>query len=248
MVFVEGDPTYVPGDSLLGVVAITRLGQSSPSCTGVMIKSDIVLTAAHCVCNGVNGQIYVGSGPPAPTSRFYRIASSYPRGGCGKGQPAGMIPNKDIAVMLLRDAVTDPHVKFLPFAADPVVEGATQFRIVGFGATNLDGTSFPQRKQHGKVFKNQIGKTEIVAGIDDKVDSCNGDSGGPLLVAPDGTAGGDDDLPTLSLAGTISRSVPGALRSCGYGTIFERLEPDTRSWIDQAIVTLRKRAMATPVR
>jgi len=76
---------------------------------------------------------------------------------------------------------------------------------------------------------------EIVAQNLSGADSCDGDSGGPLLVTKTGDGGtGDGYLSSYFLAGITSRGIAGANPRCGAGGIYERLTPATTHWIRTA--------------
>ena len=234
---VNGWP--VPAGELRGVVGLLFNGKNLPECTGTLIQPDIVLTATHCVCHNPNAGIvaYVGDGPPRPGEPLYRAAAYVSRARCGDA----IGPGKDLAVVRLvaRVSTTNP----IMLADDRLVRTATLFQITGFGATDFDGTVYRFDKLFAQVRPNELTTAEIVAGMNDSSDTCLGDSGGPLLVAPNG--GASVDFRTWKLAGVTSRAIDGAPRNCGYGTVFELLNNDARVWLGNAVAALRK-AAATP--
>ena len=152
-----------------------------------------------------------------------------------------------------------PVKQAAPVAFAPVAlpDKAAAFRVAGFGAIDLDATVYTWEKREAPVQKVSSDCTgnqgalsdadkfgckpheEIVAGQRRSPDTCEGDSGGPLLVAADGTAGAPSAA-NLTLAGVTSRSIDGAQRSCGYGGIYERLTVGARQRISSEIAKFHR--------
>jgi secreted trypsin-like serine protease len=227
------------------VVGITYFGRRQPECTGSLIAPSYVLTAAHCLCGvqGATKHVMIGNDPIIGAgATYYKVISHK----AAMSDPCrGLKSGVDLAVLKLENPVSGvvPHA----LAEDALTNGATQFRIVGFGAVNTAGTLFTYKKQEAAVpaisiacnaaddekYNCQQGK-EIVAGQRNSPDTCKGDSGGPLLVS----INGDGGLPTstdLRVAGVTSRGVQPSPATCGYGGIYERVDKDARLWISDAI-------------
>ncbi len=259
------DGTPVPPATYLATIGILRPGQNVIACTGSLIRANIVLTAAHCVCGGVNGRVYVGTDPAFPSGpssgRYYDIAASEPALSCKKYQDAKaqgsgssvLRQYADLAVLKLARRVPN-SVTPLSIAGDALVANATSFRVIGFGAIDRDGRVYRTEKREASVTAvsndcrgNRDGQAdgdyygcqpgeEIVAGQRRSPDTCNGDSGGPLLTTAQGTSG-SGAREHYVLAGVTSRPIQNSPRACGYGGLYERLTPASRNWID---ATLRK--------
>ncbi|MCW5891163.1 MAG: trypsin-like serine protease [bacterium] len=186
----------------VGAVMVSFEGDVVGLCSGTLVASDVVLTAAHCLegevldagiylsPNGVQESFHPGIG--AVVHAEYR---------------AGVAAWADIALLFLAEPVTD--VTPLPWAT-AVPRPRTHATIVGFGADGAGGAAGTKRegevrvKRCPKVFRRAgLAKGQLRTSICWKPkrrtsDTCRGDSGGPLIVggAVAGlTSGGFPDCP-----------------------------------------------------
>ncbi len=247
--------TTVDSGALPQVVGLTYGTHDMPACTGTLIRADIVLTAAHCVCTVPPAFVFVGDDPRRDASGrrkglYYQVQAWRAAYRCGADRSHRGL---DVAVLKLMYPV--PDVPPIGFATEPLVDRATSFRIAGFGAIDRRGRVFRYTKEEASVdlvssacrnttdgiadasrYRCEAGQ-ELVAGKPRSADTCVGDSGGPLLVAPDGTSG-ERSGRDFTLAGVTSCGVKGSTAACGDGGIYERLGPDVRDWIGRAIAAM----------
>lgn len=246
--------------AVVGLIYPARFDATRPPlCTGTLISSDIVLTAAHCACGdfrptdifiGWDERQRIGAGYYPVRSNGIAVGSA-----CANGTTSGRLKQfRDLALVRLARNVTEAAP--IGVAEDALVDRATGFRIVGFGAIDRRGIRLPGRKYQGSVQVTNLTcrsssgvdvattygcmpGQEIVAASRIGTDTCKGDSGGPLFVAEDGTAG-PPTLGDLVLAGVTSRSTTKPSTPCGEGGIYERLNDETRNWIEQESQRLRR--------
>jgi Trypsin len=234
------------GDS--EVVALGFVG-GQVTCSGVMLKKRIILTAAHCTC------------PPfgPPTVVYYDsvvTTSSHSIGVSGQPhrlseadcpQDAKAFFGNDVAILVT--AADVPARSFARTASAAEEQAAATVSIFGYGRTSYVDTGgartfatgvaiasrqcterlTPDPSHAGDTAQTRYGCTpdrEFVAGSPwgNKPDSCAGDSGGPAFIR---TAEGTTDAIVM---GVVSRAVLTGL--CGDGGVYALLTPDSVKWIE----------------
>lgn len=198
-----------------------------PFCTGVLVAPDVVLTAGHCVGGATHvSPGLVDLGDVEGRTRI-RAKAAHP----------AWITTLDVAVLLLESPVSGPVAGLAPEPTD----GDT-VHIVGWGATDEAGSIYPSAlmaaaatvwdadcsgADWGCMTAVQPGG-ELVAG-GEGVDSCSGDSGGPLYAGP-------PDAPLL--VGLTSRGIDTDGPNCGDGGIYVRADA-ALGWAEGEVAALR---------
>jgi secreted trypsin-like serine protease len=202
-------------------------------CTGTLIAPNVVLTAGHCL--QLHTRVFVGN-DVEKAGRTLRIARHvrHPKWDAHY--------NNDLMLLILEKPVTG--VKPRALATTSLIDAAIDGRVVGFGTTDLAGTTGFGLKQQtdvpivskacsgkvkgktdGAVYGCHLGR-EIVAGKPLlNHDTCKGDSGGPIYVA--------DGKGKWFLAGVTSRGTDLAQTMCGDGGLYTRVDK-YRDWIASA--------------
>jgi hypothetical protein len=162
------------------VVALVDLGDRG-GCTATLIGPHTAITAAHCFL-----------GPSARTLRVF-MGTSLAEGGMfsavsdARSHPsfdATTLAN-DVAVFTFRDELPAAPVALDARTLDASFVGTT-FTAVGFGTTS-SATADTGEKRAGTARISAVSADEITV-TPDPAQPCRGDSGGPMLLAPDAIA------------------------------------------------------------
>ena len=197
-------------------------------CTGTLIGKNVVLTAGHCAQFAT--RVFFGN-DVTKKGTTVRVSKRIKHPRYHKGR------HNDLLVLILETTAT---VAPRAIADADLIDHATHGRVVGFGATDVNGMFGYGIKRQVDVPMASPGCNGAVNGQDDHVaygcdvgyeivagkpllerDTCSGDSGGPFYVADGGA---------WLVAGATSRATDSAASTCGDGGVYVRVDKYV-SWI-----------------
>ena len=174
-------------------------------CTGTMLTADDVLTAAHCVPNGLNGltSAVVASGNTLASSVAVdvRRVSVHP-GYVPVGEASPIAAFNDVAILHLASPLNIPT---LPIVTSQQVVVGDIISIFGYG-TDENGRFNGEDLQSGEMLVSDVDANHIAANFTgDGSNTCQGDSGGPAILS---TAKGPGIVGTTSTGTSLTCSPP----------------------------------------
>jgi len=200
-----------------------------PECTGTLVAPRVVVTAAHCLLEESDSgdfgpalsptdvSVVVGAVDPMSASAAQTHAvdvvwanETFPG---DEILTTGMTDEHDIGVLVLARDVAGivPTPVLDPVLLDDELAPRRMLRVAGYGATDRRGWDENSLLHVGEVPFIERSDRELIAGDPDAVDTCYGDSGGPLYV---------DTGDGLRLVGVNSRGVDSYRETCDSGTVF----------------------------
>jgi len=252
---IIGGVNVAPSDPVARttVLIIAKEFNSTSICTGSIIDTDLVLTAAHCV-GLMTGRAEVvvafrtqaeGSGPVIAVADRERPADFLGRARLGP------YDWHDIAVLRLARPIPPGFgvAKILPDRS--LLQAGRRVLLAGYGMNmpvtpedpRIDNGAGTLRKVDQVVIEPKHGQTEFLVSLTGGKGSCHGDSGGPAFVNVNGQ---------LYLAGVTSRMTEkgriannGNVRdfSCSVEMVYTSVN-DSMGWIRGAIGRLRQKQQA----
>lgn len=240
----------VPTRKYSDVVAIQPpLGSGSGGrlCTGVLIAPNVVLTAGHCECEGINGRVKPGWSIRMQVRTFRvkqidtRVRFACPRDGKVTND---LVRGRDFAILFLDAPIPASVATPRRIASKDMVSPRRlrSVRAVGFGR---DEDGWTGEKRHVDIavvspacgsgndardYRCQVGAEIVAQSPRFYEDTCNGDSGGPIYVY-------DEMSDHYYLAGITSRGI--ANGRCGDGGIYGLADETLVGWISQSGVSVQ---------
>lgn len=189
---IEGSSPVVSLELTIDVDGVAQVGL----CTGSMVTSDTVVTAAHCFESGEVLEV-VATGGPVGIGSQRSVASSVIVHPAYNVAVDGTLKN-DVAIVKLAAPLNLPT---FPVIISHTLEEGDQLDIYGFGQDDDEKAGF---LKSGSLHIDDISQDNIFAVFDDTSSSvCFGDSGGPATYDAD-----VDGKSVVGLVGLTSTGQP----------------------------------------
>jgi len=155
------------------------------TCTGAMIRSDLVLTAAHCLVDSKTGERVNprkvefragwrdGKSIARRTGKFAIVHPDY-KGGAGDQLSSANIRN-DIALLQLESPIQTTHAD--PFRVDRGIRAGSEVSVVSYGRGRNDA---PSRQRACQIVDYRSGVVAMTCEV------VQGSSGSPVFAMRDG--------------------------------------------------------------
>jgi hypothetical protein len=159
----------------LNFVAKITVGEQS-ACTGALVAPQWVLTAATCF--SANGTPALGK-PTIPTTvTVGRIDLTQAGGSVQQAVDLVPHPHRDLTLVRLAKAITDPSIKPVRIATTPAAQGE-ELTKAGFGRTKTEWA--PSKLHKGTFTVASTTDTSVNLNGSDTATVCKGDAGSPAL-------------------------------------------------------------------
>jgi secreted trypsin-like serine protease len=218
-----------PSAEGIGSSVVTIVGSRGNFCTGALIASRLVLTAAHCVQPGATYKMVDYGADRQPQLQDVKSVAVHPS--VNMQAMTAHRATADVALLQLEAPPKDKNPSVLGLPQVPIVAGS-RFTIAGIGVSvRGQGKTGGTIRVAGLVATGQPGTLQIrlvdsaTQGTRDGLGACTGDSGGPVFEQQQGAP---------AIIGVISWSTgPNGSAGCGGLT---GVTPLTlyRDWILQA--------------
>lgn len=165
-------------------IRIINASQGSASlCTGVLVASSKLLTAAHCLSSATTSATMIYGDAGSQKSVSVSSIQIHPKFQIVESSSTGILAFNDVAVLSLSQSVSLPTLALLNGSK---VSNGEIVSIYGYGVNEAGDNRFLELRS-GQMKVSEVSDTHILAkyeGIGS--DTCQGDSGGPAVALRQG--------------------------------------------------------------
>ncbi|MDC0358551.1 trypsin-like serine protease [Oligoflexia bacterium] len=168
------------GDSPVVQLALLSNGSPLGDCTGTAISSTVILTAAHCLMDGQNGEKVTGV---TITTGFGSVSASSFASHPSFNENATAFEVNDVAIVVAASALGTQTMSLL---SSNDLQVSEQVAIAGFGMTESEFDPLAYSLRAGYMAISSVTSEAIEALYSpggENANTCSGDSGGPLAVS-----------------------------------------------------------------
>lgn len=210
--------------STVGVYSPSPGGQGGALCTGTLIRSDIALTAAHCIpTDGVKPVLIFGRDLHSAKAQ-HRAATAVAvdpkwRTHQGIGMDQG-----DVALVKFGGGMPAGYHQVPTVSSEAAIRTGGVVELAGYGVNNArtHAGAGKLRKTQVRIVDSRPGKSEMIMDQSKGHGACHGDSGGPAFVK---SSSG------IALAGLTNRGYPDrAPDDCAHQVVYTKV-PAYKRWI-----------------
>lgn len=220
-------PEVPSGDTTYAYTAQVVVGDHDRGCSGVLVDTEWLLTAASCFADNPATSLAVPAGKPQRKTTATIGRNDLSAGNGAVREIVELVPRTDRDVVLAR--LNRPVTNIAPVAlATAAPTTGEELRFTGYGRTKTEWA--PLKPHTGALSVNSSSATAATVTGKDGVAACMGDTGGPVVRV----TGGAHQLVALT-----SQSAQGGCfgtdeTATGTGGVAARVD-DLASWMDSKV-------------
>jgi secreted trypsin-like serine protease len=221
------------------VAIVIKLSQGQAICTGSLLATDLLVTAAHCVTSETGGvvapsQIVLVFGSDIRSQNRTIVRATGVKRNTGYNPSAGGKDQNDIAVIGFSGGLPTGYKPATLLSSKSAIATGSSAVLIGYGVNTMAGGGSGEgilRKVTVKVADGKFARTEILLDQRSGKGACHGDSGGPAFAR--------NSSGQLLLWGVTNRGNPdNAPDDCAHFSVYTRITAQA-TFINAAAKALR---------
>jgi secreted trypsin-like serine protease len=229
--WIIGGTEVAPSDPIARSTVALLIGGSS-LCTGSLIDSDLIVTAAHCLADNPSSiEIFFSTQVNRQSLKTALPANRYVVNPAYRTDKAGPDQN-DIALIEFHGGLPAGYQPNRLLSDERLLRNEQEIQLAGYGISNASQQTGAGilRQTEVQIADESFGKTEILLFQTEGSGACHGDSGGPAFLKVGSS---------LYLWGVTSRAYPNsAPDDCAHESVYTKIM-DHMSFIQSSLPELR---------